>query len=107
MKRFEKFTGLTVVSALLGCGMAFAQDQRDNQRNDQQNYHRDDQQTSQRNDYHNDNHGDGQNSDHHDNRTYVQHREWRSGHRMNHDDWARGEQVDWRAHHLRGPAPWL
>ena len=28
---------------------------------------------------------------------------WRRGHRMRHDEWARGERIDWRAHHLRHP----
>ena len=43
------------------------------------------------------------NDDHHDNHAYVQHKEWKKGYHMNQDDWARGEQVDWHAHHLRTP----
>jgi Ni/Co efflux regulator RcnB len=39
----------------------------------------------------------------HDNQAYVEHKEWKKGYHMNHDDWARGEQVDWHAHHLRTP----
>ena len=41
--------------------------------------------------------------DQHDNHAYVQHKEWKKGYHMNHDDWARGEQVDWHAQHLRTP----
>ena len=44
-------------------------------------------------------HGD----DHHDNNAYVQHKEWKKGYHMNHDDWARGQPVDYRTHHLRTP----
>ena len=32
-----------------------------------------------------------------------QHPEWHRGHRMARDDWSRGQQVDYRAHHLRAP----
>ena len=41
--------------------------------------------------------------DHHDTQHYVRHNEWHKGARISHDDWARGEQVDWHAHHLRQP----
>jgi Ni/Co efflux regulator RcnB len=45
--------------------------------------------------------------DHHDDRRdnhhYVHHNEWHKGARMNHDDWQRGEQVDWHSRHLRQP----
>jgi Ni/Co efflux regulator RcnB len=34
---------------------------------------------------------------------YVKHKEWHKGAKINHDDWARGEQVDWHAHHLKTP----
>lgn len=34
---------------------------------------------------------------------YVHHREWKKGHRIGHDDWNRGAQVDWHSHHLRRP----
>jgi Ni/Co efflux regulator RcnB len=34
---------------------------------------------------------------------YVRHAEWKKGYHMQHEDWARGEQVDWHAHHLRTP----
>jgi Ni/Co efflux regulator RcnB len=34
---------------------------------------------------------------------YVKHSEWHKGAKISHDDWARGEQVDWHTHHLRKP----
>jgi len=40
---------------------------------------------------------------HHDNHTYVRHTEWHKGAKISHDDWNRGEQVDWHAHHLQAP----
>ena len=44
-----------------------------------------------------------QNDDHHDNQKYVRHTEWKKGYHMNHDDWARGEQIDYRTYHLHQP----
>lgn len=32
------------------------------------------------------------------------HPEWTHGKRIGHDDWGRGQPVDWHAHHLRKPA---
>jgi Ni/Co efflux regulator RcnB len=43
------------------------------------------------------------NRDHHDNHGYKHHADWRQGHRMAHDDWARGQHIDYRSHHLRAP----
>lgn len=34
---------------------------------------------------------------------YVQHKEWKRGYHMNHDDWGRGQPVDYRASHLSQP----
>lgn len=34
---------------------------------------------------------------------FRRHDEWRKGARISHDDWNRGQPVDWRAHHLRRP----
>ncbi len=34
---------------------------------------------------------------------YVRHDEWKKGAHIRDEDWRRGEQVDWRAHHLRHP----
>ena len=39
--------------------------------------------------------------DHH--QQYVRHSEWKKGAHIRQEDWARGEQVDWHAHHLRQP----
>ena len=39
----------------------------------------------------------------HDNHQYVQHTEWKKGARMNHDDWNRGEKVDYQHNHLSAP----
>ncbi len=39
----------------------------------------------------------------HDNHAYVEHKEWRKGAKISHDDWARGEVVDYRTYHLRKP----
>jgi len=40
---------------------------------------------------------------HHDNHTYVHHEEWKRGYHMRHDDWDRGERVDYHHYHLRQP----
>jgi Ni/Co efflux regulator RcnB len=34
---------------------------------------------------------------------YVKHNEWKKGAHIKSEDWSRGEQVDWKAHHLRQP----
>lgn len=34
---------------------------------------------------------------------YVKHSEWKKGAHIKPEDWSRGEQVDWHAHHLRQP----
>jgi Ni/Co efflux regulator RcnB len=39
--------------------------------------------------------------EHHD--QYVRHDEWKKGYHMHQEDWSRGAQVDWHAHHLRHP----
>ena len=43
--------------------------------------------------------------DHHDDhhQQYVKHEEWKKGAKIRNEDWSRGEQVDWHAHHLRRP----
>jgi len=46
-------------------------------------------------------HHDQDNHDQHAH--YVHHPEWKKGYHMRHNDWARGEQVDWRTHHLHAP----
>jgi Ni/Co efflux regulator RcnB len=46
---------------------------------------------------------DHQDQDHRDNHSYKQHQEWRSGSRIQQDDWNRGDKVDYRQNHLRRP----
>jgi Ni/Co efflux regulator RcnB len=41
--------------------------------------------------------------DHHDNHQYVKHQEWKKGAAMRHEDWDRGEKVDYHRYHLRQP----
>jgi Ni/Co efflux regulator RcnB len=39
-----------------------------------------------------------------DHQQYVEHKEWKKGYHLDHDDWARGVAVsDWQARHLRKP----
>jgi Ni/Co efflux regulator RcnB len=45
---------------------------------------------------------DGRQDDHAQ-QQYVQHKEWKHGYHMNHDDWNRGQQVDYRTNHLQQP----
>jgi Ni/Co efflux regulator RcnB len=41
--------------------------------------------------------------EHRDNHAYVEHREWRKGAPIRHEDWDRAEVVDYRQHHLHAP----
>ncbi|MGA2534916.1 MAG: RcnB family protein [Terracidiphilus sp.] len=41
--------------------------------------------------------------DHHDIHQYVQHKEWRKGAVLKHEDWDRAEKVDYKEHHLKPP----
>jgi Ni/Co efflux regulator RcnB len=41
--------------------------------------------------------------DHHDNHTYVEHKEWKKGAVIKHDDWDRGDKVDYQQVHLSAP----
>jgi Ni/Co efflux regulator RcnB len=41
--------------------------------------------------------------DHRDNHTYVQHKEWRKGAPIKHEDWDRGDKVDYHQYHLAAP----
>ena len=41
--------------------------------------------------------------DHRDNHTYREHQEWRSGSRIQQEDWNRGDKIDYRQNHLRRP----
>ena len=46
---------------------------------------------------------DHRDQDHRDNHTYKQHNEWKSGSRIQQEDWNRGDKVDYRQNHLRRP----
>lgn len=44
--------------------------------------------------------------DHHENNnhsSYVEHKEWKKGAAMRHEDWDRGERVDYHQYHLNAP----
>jgi Ni/Co efflux regulator RcnB len=42
--------------------------------------------------------------DHHeDHQKYVEHKEWHKGAALKHEDWDRGEKIDYHQHHLRTP----
>jgi Ni/Co efflux regulator RcnB len=41
--------------------------------------------------------------DHQDNHTYKPHNEWKSGSKINQEDWNRGDKVDYQKNHLRRP----
>jgi Ni/Co efflux regulator RcnB len=41
--------------------------------------------------------------DHHDNHTYVEHKEWKKGAPIKHEDWDRAEKVDYTQVHLAAP----
>jgi len=41
--------------------------------------------------------------DHHDNHAYVEHKEWKRGAVIRHEDWDRAEQVDYHQYHLNAP----
>jgi Ni/Co efflux regulator RcnB len=41
--------------------------------------------------------------DRHDNHAYVQHKEWRKGAPIKHEDWDRGEKADYHQYHLAPP----
>ena len=50
-----------------------------------------------------DHHDNAQDQNHHDNHGYVQHKEWRKGAAIRHEDWDRGDKVDYRQYHLSAP----
>jgi len=81
MKKFHTVLALAFLSTSLMGGVALAQDHHDQDHQDQ-------------------NHQD---QDHRDNHTYVEHGEWHKGARMKHEDWDRGDRVDYRQHHLSAP----
>src|SRR5450756_210672 len=90
MKAICRILALTIATATFTGVPAFAQDHRDD--------HHDDHAQGQR-----DERGQDHGQDHHDNHAYVQHNDWKRGHRMNQNDWQRGERVDYRTYHLSAP----
>jgi Ni/Co efflux regulator RcnB len=42
-------------------------------------------------------------ADEHHDPAYVHHAEWKKGAKIRSEDWQRGEQVDYKQHHLRAP----
>jgi Ni/Co efflux regulator RcnB len=48
-------------------------------------------------------HHDEQAQDHHDNNGYVEHKEWKKGAPLKHEDWDRAEKVDYHQYHLSAP----
>jgi len=50
-----------------------------------------------------DRHDQAQSQDRHDNGSYRHHEDWKKGTRIPQEDWNRGDQVDYRANHLRRP----
>ncbi len=77
MNRLGKFAALSTLSAVLCSGAAFAQD--------------------------NHQHQDPSAAAAHDNHAYVHHPEWKNGAQMKHEDWGRGDHVDYRSNHLKAP----
>jgi Ni/Co efflux regulator RcnB len=77
MTTFRKASTLSILALALifSSGAAFAQDRHDEQ------------------------HGNLQ----HDNSQYTEHKEWHKGASISHDDWNRGDQVDYRTAHLHAP----
>jgi Ni/Co efflux regulator RcnB len=44
-----------------------------------------------------------QDQDHHDNHTYVEHKEWKRGATIKHEDWDRADKIDYHQYHLSAP----
>lgn len=75
MNKFCNAVALTLLSASLVGGSAYAQD-------------------------HDQDHHDKDRDNHH----YVEHKEWKKGQRIRHEDWDRGERVaDYHQYHLTAP----
>jgi len=76
MGYIRKALALSALAGILSAGVGFAQDHDDHDRDRDR---------------------------HRDNHHYVHHNEWRKGDHMRHEDWDRGERVDYRTYHLRRP----
>jgi Ni/Co efflux regulator RcnB len=46
---------------------------------------------------------DHQDQNRRDNHTYQQHNEWKTGSKIQQEDWNRGDKIDYRQNHLRRP----
>jgi Ni/Co efflux regulator RcnB len=82
MKKLHTVLALAILSTSLTGGVALAQDHHDAQDQD---------------------HHDAQAQDHRDNHSYVEHKEWKKGAPIKHEDWDRGDKVDYRQYHLNAP----
>jgi Ni/Co efflux regulator RcnB len=82
MKKLHSILALAILSTSLTGGVALAQDHHDGQDQD---------------------HHDALAQDHRDNHSYVEHKEWRKGAPIKHEDWDRGDKVDYRQYHLNTP----
>ena len=76
MKRVRNAVALSALLAVLSTGAAIGQDRRD--ANDRPDEHR-------------------------DAHPYVHHDEWKKGYHMRHEDWDRGQRVDYNTYHLKTP----
>jgi Ni/Co efflux regulator RcnB len=85
MKRIRNAVALSTLFAVLSTGAAFAQDHRDDRHDDRHDEHRDN------------------SGEHRGNNGYVHHDEWRKGYHMRHEDWDRGQRIDYRTYRLRRP----
>jgi Ni/Co efflux regulator RcnB len=88
MKKVISAIAASVVAVTL-CAGAYAQDRRDDHRNDRPGPPA----------YNN----NGRPGPGYDNNRYVRHNNWRKGYRMDRNDWNRGDRVDYRQYHLAPP----
>jgi Ni/Co efflux regulator RcnB len=76
MKKIQAAFALPVLAMALASMPALAQDHQDQEHRDQ---------------------------DRRDNHTYRHHTEWKSGAKVQQEDWNRGDKIDYRQNHLRRP----
>jgi Ni/Co efflux regulator RcnB len=88
------FAAPMLAFALISIPVA-AQDHHDQDRHDQDKHDQDRQDR--------DHHDQGHSQDRHDNSRYQHHNEWKRGYRFQHEDWDRGDRVDYRTNHLSRP----
>jgi len=101
MKKFHTVLALAFLSTSLMGGVALAQDNHAQDNHDQDNHAQD---NHAQDNHAQDNHAqDNHDQDHRDNHTYVEHSGWHKGARLKHEDWDRGDKVDYRQYHLNAP----